>query len=764
MAVRLHMNLGVVAEEQRFPDSADTVVVVEPTIGSTTRTKGSLYLLVTGDGGRKLREATKLVAERIRDDYYYDLSAGISVCLRKAVRAANKMLLHSPDRPVVGPGEPSPIGLALAVVRGNELYVATIGPAEAYLVRQARLLTLPDADPESGLPAEDVDGPEVWHGEIAAGDCLILISPNVTRRIGLGPIQDAVLQLHPQAAVDQIHRQFGSGSLGSTGGDGILFIEATEVASTHKAAPLKPVWPADSLAGAPDRSPIPLADTVVGGVATLQTTARHAQIAADGWLRRGVYGLFDRMPQRPMSRGRVTPMTVRRERQQRAAIAIVGLLAVIAIVGTSMWFLSGADQSQKIDTQTKAQQAYTQVQADIKAVYGNGPRPPDERPRHRRRLSHRRLQAARDRRAERLPAVAACGAASTGCVRPQPATTTSPSCSRSVVALLRHRRARARGPGSGRGRLRHRQHGQHRLLGQPPDRGQAAGLQGRPGAAHRGRHRGQPAPADHRRPGRTDPGRLQLAVAVAAGRRQHHRSGRSDQGHHPRQRDLGPGSPRDRAPSSSTRRSASTTSTSSSRAAQQILKYPPATDGSGFPAVGRANYLSVAQDVSTVDDMYVDGKIYLVDKGKITQYELGQAVHGWTGSPDPPGDKLLRPNGPVYTRLTADNPAQDQGTFYAYDGINRRIVAFKKIDGSIVGQYMVPPDAPWFTSLAGMFVTTGAGGSNPTLYWIESGNLMSAALSSTGTSTPGASAGLLPPSGASGAAGSGSGAAATKTP
>ena len=240
MAVRLYMNLGLLAESERLPDSADTVVVVEPNIGSTSRTKGNLYLLVTGAGGRKLREATKIVADRIKDDYYYDLSAGISVCLRKAVRAANNILLHSQERPPVAQGEAGPIGLALAVVRGNELYVATLGPAEAYMVRQARLLTLPDASPETGLPAEEIEGPEVWHGEITAGDCLILMSPNITRRIGLGPIQDAVLQLHPQAAVEQIHRQFGSGSLGSTGGDGMLFIEATEVAATHKTAPSKP--------------------------------------------------------------------------------------------------------------------------------------------------------------------------------------------------------------------------------------------------------------------------------------------------------------------------------------------------------------------------------------------------------------------------------------------------------------------------------------------------------------------------------------------
>lgn len=760
MAVRLHMNLGVLTEEQRLPDSADTVVVVEPTIGSTTRTKGSLYLLVTGDGGRKLREATKLVAERIRDDYYYDLSAGISVCLRKAVRAANKMLLHSPDRPVVGPGEPSPIGLALAVVRGNELYVATIGPAEAYMLRQARLLTLPDADPESGLPAEDVDGPDVWHGEIAAGDCLILISPNVTRRIGLGPIQDAVLQLHPQAAVEQIHRQFGSGSLGSTGGDGILFIEASEVASTHKAAPLKPVWPADALAGAPDRSPIPMADAVVGGVAAMQTTAHHAQIAADGWLRRSVYSLFDRMPQRPMSRGRVTPMTVRRERQQRAAIAIVGLLAVLAIVGTSMWFLSGANQSQKIDSQTRAQQAYTQVQADLKAVFGKVPdlltSDPDTAAGYL-TDAYKQIQTAEQNGYPTSLLQAPLSQVVSGLNRYYHVTIVQPHVVLSFgtdelgdVVL---------GPDGAAYVIDNTVSTVYWVnlqtgakvpvckVGQEPLTG--GGVVGNPRLLTTG---GQDVlildnfnslwrwrPAAGNNTGRGVLIKVNIPDNTTWG------LGARAMGTFIINAQIGQYNFYIAVP-----------------AAQQILKYPPATDSSSFPAVGRANYLSVAQDLSKLDDMYIDGKVYLVADGKITQYDSGQAIHGW--SPDPPGDKLLRPNGPVYTRLTADNPNQDQGTFYAYDGLNRRIVAFKKLDGSIVGQYMVPSDAPWFTSLAGMFVTTGAGGSNPTLYWTESGNLMSAALSPSGASTPGASAGVLPSPGGSRAAGSGSAAAATKTP
>ena len=61
MAVRLHMTLGVVAEHDRLPDSPDTLVVVEPSVGSVARSKGHLYLLVTSRiSSRHALEATRL--------------------------------------------------------------------------------------------------------------------------------------------------------------------------------------------------------------------------------------------------------------------------------------------------------------------------------------------------------------------------------------------------------------------------------------------------------------------------------------------------------------------------------------------------------------------------------------------------------------------------------------------------------------------------------------------------------------------------------
>jgi type II secretory pathway pseudopilin PulG len=729
------MNLGLMAESQRLSDSADQVIVVEPMIGSTSRTKGSLYLLVTGAGGRKLREATKTAAERIRDDYYYDLSAGISVCLRKAVRAANNVLLHSPNKPQGGNGESGPIGVALAVVRGSELYVATIGPAEAYLVRQARLLTLPDASPDSGLPSATMEGPEVWHGEIAAGDCLILMSPNVTRRIGLGPIQDAVLQLHPQAAAEEIHRQFASGSLGSVGGDGILFIEATEVASTHSAVPLKPVWPGESRAGAPERSPIPLADQVAGGVTAVQSTARHAQVAADGWLRRGVYGLFDHMPERPMSRGRATPMTVRRERQHRAAVAVIGILAVTTLIGASMWFLSGATHQDTVTQQQTAQQAFAKAQSDMDTVEGNGRdlvSTDRETAYTYLKDAYTELGVARDNGYEPAQLSDSFARVVADLNRYFHVTTINPQV---VVSFQTDDlQSLVLGP-DGAAYVLDNTTSVSAIYRVGLDTGASVkvvwvnqasqdgrGIVGTPRLITRGGGdvlildafnslwRWHPAAGD-----KTGQGSI-LKVSIPDNV----------------QWGVGPKAMGTFVVNANVNYQYNFYIVVPSQ--NQILRYTPATDGSSYPTDGRTPYLIVPQDVSNVSDMYVDGNVYLVDSGKITCYNLGSAAAGW--KTNPPGDELLRP-APNYKLITADILDQHTGIFYAYDNLNRRVVAFKKTDGTIVGQYMAPPTTPWFTNMTGMFVVPGANNAPPTLYWIEGGSLMRAVLgssSSTGSS------------------------------
>ncbi|MGH7435696.1 MAG: hypothetical protein ACRENE_08475, partial [Polyangiaceae bacterium] len=158
MAHRIQMKLGVIPDAERTADSPDTALHIEPRVGAQTRTKGHLYLLVTSRvAGPRAREATRLVADVIRSEYYYDESAGIRVCLVKAIQVANKRLAHAREKSALGTTDPGPIGVALAVVRDNELYVCTVGPAEAYLNRGARLSTLPDPHRDRGLPSPEVE-------------------------------------------------------------------------------------------------------------------------------------------------------------------------------------------------------------------------------------------------------------------------------------------------------------------------------------------------------------------------------------------------------------------------------------------------------------------------------------------------------------------------------------------------------------------------------------------------------------------------------
>jgi hypothetical protein len=371
MAVRLQMKLGVVAEHDRLIDSPDTLVVVEPTVGSVARSKGLLYLLVTSRlASRHGLEATRLAAETIRNEYYYDESAGIRVCLQKAIATANKRLAHQADRLGLKTADGNgPIGVAVAVVRGNEMYVATVGPAEAYLIRQARLSTLPDPQRDRGLPAGELE-PDVWRGEVAVGDSLVLISPNVMTKLGVDELKDAMLTLHPQSAMEHLHHRFVAAD--GSGSDGAIAFEAAEVSATSKSRTLVPVRPAEPLAGAPDKSPIPLADNMAAAGGAVTAAAGSARAAAGGAMDRLVARLQDLMPRRKPAYRRVTPLATKRETQRRAALAALALILVVGGLGLGVYAFGGSGPDKAISSVNAGQQALDAAKADLAKVSSSG--------------------------------------------------------------------------------------------------------------------------------------------------------------------------------------------------------------------------------------------------------------------------------------------------------------------------------------------------------------------------------------------------------
>lgn len=375
------MRLGVAAEPERsasapdtvhyYYDSADSVavgLVSQPTVGARTRSKGSLYVVVAAAGsGAQKREAALVVADAIRQHYYYDESAGIGEVLEKAVRVADQRLRQQHDRLGVALGS---VSVAAAVVRENELYLTTIGAAVAYLLRQARLLVLPDEGRDMALPSADGHVlPPVWHGELALGDTLALTTHELPRAIGAEELKNAVVTLHPQSAAEHLHHLYLAA--GAEGADALLILEATEVPATAVGRPLIPVRAQEPFAGQPERSPIPLADTVTEQAAAIGGAARMAQERA----RRGLSALLgraqDSLPKREAPRRRVTALQSRVETQRRFALAILALLGVVVVLGAAAWWLGGQSggPTATISSVTAGEAALRQARANLELVF-----------------------------------------------------------------------------------------------------------------------------------------------------------------------------------------------------------------------------------------------------------------------------------------------------------------------------------------------------------------------------------------------------------
>jgi hypothetical protein len=316
MATRLEITHGLIAERDRLATSADTLSVTRPSTGSKTRSKGVLFLLVGSSlPGPRAREASALVAETIRHEYYYDESAGVPVCLEKAIKSADRRLRSSREGAGLPPGT---LGVAAAVIRNNELYLATVGAVDAYLVRSARLL-MPERGAPSGLPLEEGRPLEVWRGEAVVGDELLLVSRNLTETVGTEELKSAVLTLHPQAAANHLHHLFVAA--GGEGSDGIITVEAREQTSRTVAA-TTPVAVGDSYGDLPGVLPEPVG-------ASVGTTLLGARGALDSLVDR----FWEAMPRRRARAFEVEAQTSRAETQRRAAMGLLALVGVVFLLG-----------------------------------------------------------------------------------------------------------------------------------------------------------------------------------------------------------------------------------------------------------------------------------------------------------------------------------------------------------------------------------------------------------------------------------------------
>jgi hypothetical protein len=713
MAVRLQLKLGIVAENDRLPDSPDTLIVVEPSVGSVARSKGHLYLLVTSRiVSRHALEATRLAAETIRNEYYYDESAGIRVCLQKAISTANKRLAHQADRlGLKASGGNGPIGVGVAVVRGNEMYVATVGPAEAYLIRQARLSTLPDPHRERGLPSVDLE-PDVWRGEVSVGDSLVLVSPNIISKLGADELKDAMLTLHPQSAMEHLHHRFVASD--GSGSDGAIAFEATEVSSTARGRTLVPVRPSAPLAGAPDRSPIPLADNVQAAGVAVSAAAGNARIAAGGAVERLVAWVQDLMPQRKPTYRRVTPLASRRETQRRAALAVLALVVVIGGLGIGVYAFGGTGSPEDaISSVNAGQRALEAAREDLAKVRGPGIDLVADDPEQALELlthAYEQIEIAESANVSqavvgplRQQTVAALDRLyGVTPVRSETLFTFVPEEGGDPVEL----RAMTRGPD-----------GMPYVIDRTTRAVYRVDLRARRATivARVGMEQGGATFSNARYLGVGGPDLLILDAKNVLWRWRP----ADDEGNGTLTRVRVQGSTSwgdDITGFNTFLRDASRGLYNlyvTDPSEQQIRAYSPAADGSGFPAAPTA-WLATARDLTRMGSTYVDGDFFAIDGGAVVRFVSGKD-DGW--DPGVPQDALLRP-APVYT-LVAGGGERRVGNVYAFDKPNARIIALDKTDGSYRGQYRLAGGAEDWSDLRSMYIIPGIEEGPPTVVWLS---------------------------------------------
>ena len=676
MASRLEITHGLSAERDRLSTSSDTLSVTRPTTGSKTRTKGVLFVVAGSSApGPRVREATALVAEAIRHEYYYDESAGVAACLERAVRNADRRLRGSREGAGLPPGT---IGVAAAVVRNDELYLATVGPVEAYLVRGARLL-VPDRSAPGGLPLDDSRPVEVWRGELDVGDALLLVSRNVTETIGTEELKSASLTLHPQAAADHLHHLFVA--MGGEGSDGLIVIEASEQTRTHRRV---------SPAGAA------IADDDLRGAAPPLVGAAPGGTGLGAWLA----GLRERswevMPRRQPRPNQVRPQASRAETQRRAAIGAMAIVAVVLLLGLFVILVPRGGDAGRIEQVASGDSAlsvaldrtnradnllatepeaaldyYREAWAEVERARNTGLSAPALDDLERRvRAGLDSLYQARTPVTQRLASLPD-GADPVGLAEDPRGGAYYIDRASSVVTHV------------------------NTSTGRPVDVVHEGDAPAAGGSSKIGRpvqiESGGPdivVVDDQARPWRWRPSNSAGAGTLNRLTLQGVPTFGEDHG------DVAAYSP----------------STGGYRlyvaepSRNQIMRYQQTLDGSAFSPP--STYLATpSAEVADFGQIYVDFDVYALLDNTLRRYRL-EKYDGGFALDEPPDSADIRP-GHDYRLVAGSGSAATGGRAYLYDALHGRVVGFQKADGAYIGQWAPGPDEPQMQDVRGMYVIPG---------------------------------------------------------
>ena len=206
------------------PHNEDYVDYYLPPDPEQRERKGALYLTADGMGGHSAGEVASAGAvELVTGHYYSDTTHDTGTSLVRAFRAANKLIYEQAQ------ADPTKAGMGTtlvgAVILGRKVFIANVGDSRAYLVKErgitritedhswveeqikAGLLNRDEArrHPQRNVvtralgtkPVVEVD---LFEGEIAEGDILLLCSDGLTGHVEDQEIAAIALQHPPKEA------------------------------------------------------------------------------------------------------------------------------------------------------------------------------------------------------------------------------------------------------------------------------------------------------------------------------------------------------------------------------------------------------------------------------------------------------------------------------------------------------------------------------------------------------------------------------------
>jgi len=179
----------------RQPNSDMVLEAAQAGLFTPESRKGQLYIVAEADQDvARGRDACQVVIHTIRRLFYDDSSFSVTSALRKAISAANKALYEQNFN--ASPQKRAVVGVSCAVVKGTDLYIAQIQPAQAYVLAGGKLRALPSIPAWGSAPeitsffkpgaigASLSIEPEFYRAVLNVGDTLLMCTSNLTRLIG----------------------------------------------------------------------------------------------------------------------------------------------------------------------------------------------------------------------------------------------------------------------------------------------------------------------------------------------------------------------------------------------------------------------------------------------------------------------------------------------------------------------------------------------------------------------------------------------------